>query len=67
MNALEEENQLIRGVFNTPQGRKLLDILANQYVYSTATSPDTNMMYYHTGARDLVMHLLLGFGELEND
>ena len=67
MNEVEREQKLIEDVFASSRGTKLLELLAKQYVYSTSTSLDTNAMYYHSGARDLVMHLMINSKVIKDD
>lgn len=55
---IERERNLIRRVFSTEDGQELLRLLADQYVFSTIASKDTNQTYLRLGAQELVVNFI---------
>lgn len=55
---LKNEHALIRKVFATPDGQKLLDLLADQYVWSKQLHPDPHVLYSRIGVQDLITHFM---------
>jgi hypothetical protein len=52
---LMEQENLIRRVFNTPDGKQLLRLLADEYLYQPITSNENNAVFRRLGKQDLVL------------
>jgi hypothetical protein len=59
---LEIENKLIQKVFGTLEGKKLLSILSDEFVWHTGIDLDAHKMYYKLGQSELVKHLMIVAG-----
>ncbi|MCK5714797.1 MAG: hypothetical protein KAH64_02460 [Nitrosomonadaceae bacterium] len=59
MTELEKEQALIKSVFSTPDGQKLLSKLADQYVWSKQLHPDPYVLYSRIGQQELVTHFMV--------
>ena len=57
MTELEKEQALIKSVFSTPDGQKLLSKLADQYVWSKQLHP--YVLYSRIGQQELVTHFMV--------
>ncbi len=60
---LKKEHQLIRDVFRTPAGKKLLSKLADQYVWDKQLHPDPHVLYARIGVQDLITHFMAITGD----
>jgi len=52
---LLEQESLIRRVFGTPEGKRLLRILTDEYLYQPITSNEVNVVFRRLGKQDLVL------------
>ncbi len=52
------EQQLIKETFSTESGRKLLNILANQYVWNPINTPDTAVLHGRVAIQELVINFM---------
>lgn len=55
---LRKEQQLIRDTFSTSSGKKLLELLADQYVWGKQIHPDPHVLYSRIGVQDLITHFM---------
>ncbi len=62
---IKKEHQLIRDVFNTPQGKQLLSKLARQYVWDKQLHPDPHVLYARIGVQDLITHFMTIAGDIK--
>ena len=56
---IQEEQDLIKTVFATESGKKLLKNLSDQYVWTPQIHPDPNVMYSRLGVQELIIHFLV--------
>lgn len=67
--AIIEEQRLIKRVFSTEDGQKLLTALAQQYVWSKQLTNDTHELFGRIACQELVTHFIncTNFEEVSND
>jgi len=53
-----DQDNLIKRVFGTEDGRELLKRLANEYVYQPIQTNENNIVYRRLGKQDLVLLFL---------
>ena len=52
------EQQLIKETFSTDSGRQLLQILANQYVWTPINTSETAVLYGRVAIQELVINFM---------
>lgn len=55
---IAQEHALIKEVFSTPSGERLLRKLADQYVWSKQLHSDPHVLYSRIGVQDLITHFM---------
>lgn len=60
---VRKEQQLIKDTFSTPQGKKLLALLADQYVWDKQLHSDPYVLYSRIGVQDLITHFMKVTGD----
>jgi len=53
-----DQDNLIKRVFSTKDGKELLKRLANEYVYQPISTNENNIVYRRLGKQDLVLLFL---------
>lgn len=56
--AVKQEQQLIKDVFSTDAGQKLLTRLAHQYIWSKQLTGDVNELISRIAVQELVTHFI---------
>ncbi|NRA42579.1 MAG: hypothetical protein HRU21_09785 [Pseudomonadales bacterium] len=54
----KRQHDLVRKVFSTPDGAKLLDELVEAHILVPQLHPDPNTLYSRIGQQELVVHFL---------
>ena len=62
----KREQQLIKDTFSTESGRKLLDILAKQYVWTPINTTDTAVLYGRVAIQELVINFMTATAGKQN-
>lgn len=58
LTEVEKQHQLIKRVFSSEDGKKLLDVLAEEYVWTPQMHPDPNVLYSRIGVQGLITHFI---------
>lgn len=66
MNAEEQQN-LIRSVFGTPDGEKLLELMLREYVIAPIFTKDPYVLASRAGVQDFITNLTTQIGDTENE
>ena len=62
----KREQQLIKDTFSTESGRKLLDILVKQYVWTPISTTDTAVLYGRVAIQELVINFMTATAGKQN-
>lgn len=63
----KDEQQLIKRVFSTPDGEKLLEVMMEQYVLAPLFSRDPYELASRAGVQDFVTNLVIQSGATEDE
>ncbi len=62
----KREQQLIKDTFSTESGRKLLNILANQYVWTPINTSETAVLHGRVAIQELVINFMTATAGKQN-
>lgn len=63
----EQETQLIKALFRTPDGKKLLAHWMDMYVLNNTFHENSNVMYARLGQQDFVTNIAVALSEEDHD
>lgn len=55
---IEKFNLLVKRVFSTQEGEMLLELLADEYIWSKQLHPDPYVLASRIGVQELITHLI---------